>query len=113
MVCVRKLRIFGIVISLALVFAVSASALTTVFTSKAVSSAGVTVTQTECVNSDGTTVSAIWYLYNTSGDYSSKTLRGAEAGTLKPTSSAYYGKNHSLYYEKGSGVTLTYKYTIN
>lgn len=102
---------------LVLALAISASALTPVFSSKTVNSGGVTITQTKCVNSSGTTVSAIYYLYNTAGDYSSKTLKGGTtsnpvSGTVKPKY-AYYGKAHTLYVEQGSGVSLKYSYNIN
>lgn len=112
----KKIRMFTILTVLTLIFTVSASAMTSVFTSKTVST-GVTVTQTKCVNSLGDKVSTIYYLYNSAGDYSSKTLTGGTSvapaiGTLTPKA-AYVGKTHSLYLEKGSGVTLNYTYTIS
>ncbi len=118
LISMRKLRVIGITVVMILALAISASALTTIFSSKNVSSAGVTVTQTKCVNSNGDDVAAIYYLYNTAGDYSMKTLTGGttsdpKKGTLKPVSSSYYGKAHTLYIEKGSGVTVNYTYTIN
>lgn len=112
----KKIRTLGIMVVLVLALAISASALTPIFSSKTVNSGGVTITQTKCVNS-GTTASATYYLYNAGGDYSSKTLKGGTtsnpvSGTVKPKY-AYYGKAHTLYVEKGSGVSLNYTYTIN
>lgn len=113
----KSVKLIGTSLVLVMLLTLSVFAMTTIFSSRTVSSAGVTVTQTRCVNSAGTTVSAVYYLYNSAGDYSSKTLKGGSTsspatGTLKPKA-AYYGKAHTLYIEKGSGVTVRYSYVVN
>lgn len=105
----KKVRFVGIVLALVMALAISASALDTVFTSKTVNNY-VYINQTKCETSDGTTVSAIYYLYNSTGDYSTNTLQGAETGNVY-AKAAYRGTAHSLYVEKGSGVKMSYTYS--
>lgn len=100
-------------LSLVCALTISAFAVTDViYYSIALTSSGIYINQTKCVNDSGTKVSAVYELYCvTTNDYTQTTLKGTTSGYVRPKSSNA-GKQHKFQVVYGDGVDLDYTYRV-